>query len=299
MTDRSRRGSITMWAWILSVAVHLVLLGVFALVKFSMSATGTSFAVTPAVTVAQMEQITKQSLIFPKPKVKRLSLDRFRSKSRILDFPTTAKIVPFDKVQQLPQTLPLGDTDLPGGVAITRAATEFFGQPTSLRKICYVVDCSGSMQGLFTPVRKQLKTSIANLPPDHYFCIIFFGGDRLLESGRGQLQRATPKAKSAAYSFIDSVRLGGTTNALAALEHTMRVCDPAGRGGQLIYFLTDGLDLDRVDTAGFASLVENLRKNLAPAAKINTIGFWAQPNDCEILQAVALQTGGQFTNINR
>jgi hypothetical protein len=287
-----------MWAWILSVAVHLVLLGVFALVKFSMSSAGTSSAVTPAVTVTQIEQITKQSLIFPKPKVKKFSLNRLGGKSRILDIPTPAKIVPLDKLQQLPQTLPAGGTSLPAGGPIVRTSTGFFGQSTSLRKICYVVDCSGSMQGLFAPVRKQLKTSIAALPLDHYFCIIFFGGDRLLESGGGQLQRATPKAKAAAYSFIDSVRLGGITNAIAALEHTMHVCDSAGKGAQLIYFLTDGLDLDRDDTAGFASLIENLRKNLAPAAKINTIGFWAQPNDCEILQAVALRTGGQFTNIN-
>jgi hypothetical protein len=78
----------------------------------------------------------------------------------------------------------------------------------------------------------------------------------------------------------------------------MRVRDWADKGSQLMYFLTDGLDLDRVDTAGFGLIVENLRKNLAPATKINTIGFWAQPNDCEILQAIAQRTGGEFTNIN-
>jgi hypothetical protein len=78
----------------------------------------------------------------------------------------------------------------------------------------------------------------------------------------------------------------------------MHVRDSSDKGPQLIYFLTDGLDLDRVDAAGFGQLVEDLRKNLAPATKINTIGFWAQPDDYEILQTVAQRTGGEFTNIN-
>jgi hypothetical protein len=287
-----------MWAWIFSVGAHLFLLAVFALVRFSMSAAGPSSAAAPAVTVAQMEQITKQSLIFPKPKVKRPSLDRARGKREKIDFPATGRIKPFEEPDRLGETLASGDIGLGGGVPLLRAGVEFFGQSTNLRKICYVVDCSGSMQGIFGRVCKQLKTSIANLAPDHYFYIIFFGGDHLLESGQGQLLRATPKTKSAAYSFIDGIRPGGTTNALAALERAMRVRDWADKGPQLIYFLTDGLDLDRLDTAGFGLLVENLRKNLAPATKINTIGFWAQVDDCEILQAVAQRTGGEFTNIN-
>lgn len=298
MTNTNRRGSITMWAWILSVAAHLILLAVFALVRFSMSAGGPSFAATPAVTVAQIEQITKQSRIFPKPKVKRYLLNRSRSKHDEIDFPAAARIQPFDKPHRLPETLATGGIELLAGVPLSHAGVEFFGQSTNLRKICYVVDCSGSMQGLFSRVRKQLKTSIADLRADHYFYIIFFRGDRLLESGHGKLLRATAKTKSAAYSFIDSVRPAGATNALAALERAMRLRDSAGKGPQLIYFLTDGLDLDRLDTADFALLVENLRKNLAPAAQINTIGFWAQPDDCGILQAVAQRSGGQFTNIN-
>ncbi len=298
MTDRNRQGSITMWAWIFSVGAHLVLLSVFALTRFSMSAAGLSSAAAPAVTVAQMKQITSRSRITPKPKVKRLSLNRAIGKREKIDFPTTGRIEPFEEPSRLGETLTSGGIGLGGGVPLLQAGVEFFGQSTNLRKICYVVDCSGSMQGMFGRVCKQLKTSIANLEPDHYFYIIFFGGDHLLESGQGQLVRATPRTKSAAYSFIDGIRPGGTTNALAALERAMRVRDRADKGPQLIYFLTDGLDLDRLNTADFALLVENLRKNLAPAAKINTIGFWAQPNDCEILQAVAQRTGGEFTNIN-
>jgi len=287
-----------MWAWILSVAAHLILLAVFARVRFSLVPDSPSFAATPAVTVAQIEKITKQSRIFPKPKVDSYLMNRPGSRRNEIDFPPAARIEPFDKQHRLPETLATGAIELLAGVPLSQAGAEFFGQATNLRKICYVVDCSGSMQGLFNRVRKQLKTSIADLRPDRYFYIIFFRGDRLLESGRGQLLRATPKTKSAAYSFIDSVRPAGATNALAALERAMRLHDPAGKGPQLIYLLTDGLDLDRLDNENFAQLVENLRKNLAPATKINTIGFWAQPDDCQILQAVAQRSGGQFTGID-
>ena len=298
MTDKNRRGSITMWAWMLSVAVHLILLAVFALVRFSLVPDGPSFAVTPAVTVAQIEQIKKHSRILPKPKIKSYLLNRTRSRRNEIEFSPAARIKPFDKQHRLPETLATGGIELLVGVRPLKPGTQFFGQATNLRKICYVVDCSGSMQGLFNRVRKQLKSSIAKLQHDHYFYIIFFGGDHLLESGRGQLLRATPKTKLAAYSFIDTVRPAGATNALAAIERAMQLRDPDGKGPQLIYFLTDGLDLERLDNADFDLLVENLRKNLAPEIKINTIGFWAQNDDCRVLQAVAQRCGGRFTNVD-
>lgn len=299
MSDTSRRGSITIWAWLVSLGIHVALLAVFAFIKFSQSADMSPATVRPTVTIAQIEKFTKQSRIFPKPKIERFLTDRRRAvRKEPMDFSSRIKIAPSDKGQQLAKISGTGGIALLSAGGVLPETVEFFGQKTNRRKICYVVDCSGSMQGLFNRVRKQLKTSIADLQHDHYFYIIFFGGDRLLESGRGQLLRATPKTKLAAYTFIDSIRPAGATNAVPALERAMRLRDPAGKGPQLIYFLTDGLDLDRLDSTGFALLVENLRKNLAPATKINTIGFWAQADDCQILQAVAQRSGGQFTNIN-
>jgi len=298
MTDTNRRGSITMWAWIVSVAAHILLLAVFAVARFSMSAPGPSSKITPAVTVAQIEQISNQSRILPKPKVKPLLPNRLAGKRQKTSFSGPVPTVSAENPRPLPKTLARGKIDMFARKPILNTGVEFFGQSADLRKICYVVDCSGSMQGLFGRVRKQLKTSISNLPLDHYFYIIFFHGDQLLESGGGKLIRATPKAKSAAYSFIDNVRPGQTTNALAALERAMRLRGPGGKGCELIYFLTDGVDIDRADSADFALIVENLRKKLAHSTRINTIGFWVQPDDCEILQSVARRSGGRFSNID-
>jgi len=298
MSNTSCRGSITIWAWLVSLGIHIGLLAVFAFVEFSQFSNISSPATESTVTITQIEKLTKQSRIWPKPKIKRLLPNqRTAVRKKPMDFSGRVKIKPSNKPRQLPKISGAGSIALLSAGGVLSDTVEFFGQKTNRRKICYVVDCSGSMQGLLGRVRKQLKDSIANLQPDQYFYIIFFRGEQLLESGHGRLVRATTKTKSAAYDFIDSARPGGTTNAINALERAMRIRDQLGRSAELIYFLTDGLDLEGSHTARFGRLVENLRKKLAPAVKINTIGFWAQHADCEILRAVARRSGGEFINI--
>jgi hypothetical protein len=271
---------------------------VFAFVKFSQTSDVSLVAVRPTVTVAQIENLIRQPRIYPKPKIERLLPGRHGASRKVpMDFSEGIKIKPSDEGQRLAKISGSGGIGMLPVSGVLPETVEFFGQKTNRRKICYVVDCSGSMQGLLGGVREQLKNSISNLQADQYFYIIFFRGEQLLESGQGRLVRATTKAKSAAYDFIDSARPGGTTNAINALERAMRIRDQLGGSSELIYFLTDGLDLEGGNTARFGGLVENLRKKLAPATKINTIGFWAQHADCEILRAVARRSGGEFINI--
>jgi len=171
---------------------------------------------------------------------------------------------------------------------------EFFGSGGGQRKVCYLVDCSGSMQGIFTQVRRKLKESIAALQPDQYFYVIFFGGDKLHEPGDGKLLRATPKAKSAANGFIDKMRPAGKTNAMAALERVVQIRDAKGAGASLVYFLTDGFELASEDTTAFPQRIANLLDQFAPAMRINTIAFLPQPDDRKMLQTIAEQSGGEF-----
>ena len=171
---------------------------------------------------------------------------------------------------------------------------EFFGSWTDQRKVCYLVDCSGSMQGIFGRVRKKLKESIGNLQPDQYFYIIFFGSEKLFEFGNGRLLRATREAKSAACEFIDSARPAGRTNALVAMERAVKVRDESGHSPAVIYFLTDGFELTTKDVPRFSQKIVNLLKRFAPATKINTIGFWPQSQDRRMLETIARQSGGEF-----
>jgi Mg-chelatase subunit ChlD len=154
------------------------------------------------------------------------------------------------------------------------------------------------MFGRFEPVRSQLKDSIERLAADQFFYILFFqDGDRILESGRGVFVRANSAAKKTAIDFIEQIRPSGPTNAVGALRRAMQIRDSIGQGPELIYFLTDGFDLQENGAQGFAEQIETLRKTLAPRAKINTIGFLIEETDLKILQDVAKTSGGQFTRV--
>ena len=170
----------------------------------------------------------------------------------------------------------------------------FFSNTGGQRKVCYLVDCSGSMQGIFTQVREKLKDSIAALQPDQYFYVIFFGDGKLYEIGDGKLLRATPKAKAAANDFVDSVRPAGRTNAVAALERVVEIQDGKGISPSLAYFLTDGFELSGEDTAAFPRRIANLLEKWAPEMKINTIAFLPQADDRIMLETIARQSGGEF-----
>jgi len=293
MAGANRRGSIT--AWLLSAGVHVVVLAVFGVVRFSQSCSDTPTGVRQDC-VAQIKKTIDRPVIIPKPKIKKPAFrPGVKNTQKISE-----TVLPRDRVRLLPTRLALPEVS--GSLPVFRAGNsgsiEFFGQRTSRRKICYVVDCSGSMQGLLGRVREQLKSSITRLEPDQYFYIIFFRGKELLESGNGRLVRATVKTKSAACDFVDSVRPGGRTNAVSALKRAMQIKGPGGRSPGLIYFLTDGFDLQTDETAGFAARLETLRRQLAPATKINTIGFWPQQPDRQILESVAGNSGGEFINID-
>ena len=54
----------------------------------------------------------------------------------------------------------------------------------------------------------------------------------------------------------------------------------------------------KISFQNFADRVEKLRQKLAPSVKINTIGFWTQKTDRQILETVAERSGGQFVNVD-
>jgi len=300
MVSVSRSGSITFWAWVVSIAVHLAALTIFGVVRLSYSQAAAEQRPAPIAKISRVEKFIQASPVIPKPRVKRLVRENIVTKTqeRLL----LATPIFFDAPKPAAQDFSNGILPVPSvgrnwssiNGANLLNEIEFFGSRTQERKVCYVVDCSGSMQGMFGQVRDNLKKSIEALQPDQYFYIIFFGGYEPLEFGNERLQRATPKAKSAACSFIDSVRASGQTNALAALEKAVQVRDSSGNGPAVIYFLTDGFELTTEDTRRFPQKISNLLKKFSPRTKINVIGFWPAENDRNILETIAVQSGGEF-----
>lgn len=282
-------------AFIISIALHLIALTVLAVVRFS-QADGLSDngMVIPTAQVAAVRKLIESKPIMPKPKIK---YSPVRSAAKPADkllmppaFETTrGDITNWTDVAKSSASASLSPLS---EVKISPHRIEFFGSYTDSRKICYVVDSSGSMHGIFGSVQEKLKQSISKLQPDQFFCIIFFGNGQLLEFGNGRMVRATGKNKSAAYDFIELTRPAGRTNATVALERAVQIRDIGGEPPSVIYFLTDGFELG-TDRQKFSQKIRTLLQRYAAETKINTIGFWPAESDREMLEIVADQSGGE------
>lgn len=311
MVASSRSGSVTFWAWMVSIAVHLTVFSVLGVVKFSRCEAQGELGPAPVAKISQIKRLAEVDPVIPKPKVVKSEPKIIASAAGQLAG-ITRKLVPADSVfeaakptsqnpegfsfSERPSTLQ--SSSLSANSEVLPTKVEFFGSSTDGRKICYVVDCSGSMRGIFGQVRRKLKESIGTLQADQYFYIIFFGGDRLLEFGDGCLVRATQKARCDAYDFIDLIEPAGQTNALAALERAVQIRDGAGVNPSVIYFFTDGFELTTEDEREFSQKIANLLKVFAPTTRINTIGFWPVAGGRKMLETIAGQSGGEFVFVS-
>lgn len=316
-----KRWSVKFYALAVSVFVHAVALSVFAAVKLAQPKEEPAKAPV-VVSITQAAALAHRDTFIPKPKISE------PVKSRPFEVSTappanTARGIPIIKTsgQGRPTNIqPLTDiprqdygqpeqtgqsAEQPPGMELSsalgseasRPVTEFFGSASAGRRICYVVDCSGSMQGVWRQVCDELTDSISQLQQDQYFCVLVFGGGSILESGGGKMVRASTQARKEANDFIKSIRPRGTTNATAALEHALKIRDGSGVEPSLIYFLTDGFELSEQDGFRFAHQVATMLRSFSPKTKINTIGFWPEEQDRKILEIIAKETGGEFVAV--
>jgi len=70
--------------------------------------------------------------------------------------------------------------------------------------------------------------------------------------GDGRVVPANGLSKARAFDMIDHIHLKGQTNARQALERAMQIRDSRNRPVQLVYFLTDGFDLQITSPWSFA-----------------------------------------------
>jgi hypothetical protein len=297
---------IKLYALGVSVFAHIVGLSVFAAVKISQSSP-VRLQTTTVVSISQAAKLADRQAVTPKPKVSSVDNKLFQgrpiAKAIGRGSPMAAGPV-FDlskedyqrQAEELKQPIELRGTAATSGGELA-GNIEFFDSPAHGRRICYVVDCSGSMRGLWKRVQEELIDSIGKLQQDYYFCVIVFGGGSILESGGGKMVRATEQAKKEAYSFIRSIQPRGITNATAALERAIMVKDRTGAGASVIYFLTDGFELSEQDGSRFAHKVATIHRSFAPKAQINTIGFWCGEQDSKVLETIAKESGGKFVMV--
>lgn len=297
-----RNDKTCLYAGLLSVLIHLVFFFAIAEIQLANPTVLTEKKQPSQSVQTTIKKTIEHAPLTRKPKVRRFfpREEKVVYRKERVEIETPGKIEMQQNTEQSRLTGDRIDVGLKDEIAVEPIGSEFFGQFTALRKICYVVDCSASMSGMLGLVTRQLKESIWSLKPDQYFYIIFFqDGDKLLESGSGKMIRATEKSKAQAMEFISKVRPSGRTNAVAAIKRAMQITDSFNNPPQQIYFLTDGFELEGQQDQAFAEQIENMRISLAPLCRINTIGFWTEVQDVEILRSIAASSGGEFTNIDQ
>lgn len=305
---------IKLYALGVSVFAHIVGLSVFAAVKISQSPP-VQLQTTTVVSISQAAKLADRQAVTPKPKVSHVDSKSFQGKPIAKAIGRGSPMVagPVFDLPKEDYQRQSGSTSSPQAEEVKQpiesrgsAATsggelagniDFFDSPAQGRRICYVVDCSGSMRGLWKRVQEELIDSIGKLQQDYYFCVIVFGGGSILESGGGKMVRATEQARKEAYSFIGSIQPRGMTNATAALERAIMIKDRAGVGASAIYFLTDGFELSEQDGSRFAHKVATIHRSFAPKTQINTIGFWCGERDGRVLDRIAKESGGKFVMV--
>lgn len=296
------KGQVRYWALALSIAVHSAALGIFTGVKLRSHPAETPSDLA-AVNMKLVQQVIQQPpQARPKPRVEPV-IPEVSPEPMLVRQPEQPPRFkdPEPVVANVPESdhFPVVQQPVNQPVSVVNEV-EFFGSKSVVDRVCYVVDCSGSMYGQMYQVRDQLKRSILNLNPDQGFAIVFFmDGRKILTNDTGMLEPATASAKSKALKLTESIRPAGSTDAAYALEYAMRMKDAKGRGSQLVYFLTDGFDLDEDSSTAFVQNIIQLRTRFASNTILNTIGFWPQPQDCQTLTLLAGKTGGEFVKVNQ
>jgi hypothetical protein len=271
------------WAWVISLGLHGILLGGFAVVRVPTAVREVPEGRGAVVSLEVVSRVIGTEPITPKPTLRPILSESPRADLSASPMP------------QVPTDLPGSPQNGVFSEELTGPSVDFFGGPLAAGRICFVTDCSGSMFGRMGLVRDQLRQAIENLAPNQFFSVLFFReGQTLLESGSGSLVRAGAASKRKAIDLVESIRPGGATAALPALRRAMELQTPGGQKAELIYFLTDGFDLDEAGAVRFLREVLGMRKKLAPYSVIHTIGFWTEPEDRRILETLAAQTGGIF-----
>jgi len=283
------------WALTISIALHILLLVTFAAIKLS---SPKAERAVPQASITQLSAMASAEPITPKPKINRL----FASETK----PGQNWQLPLEQlstrdVNNLPKEIdnPENQAQQPsmGTANFAVHTTQFFGNHTSQKKICFVVDSSGSMKGLFTKVQQKLSESISQLEPDQFFAIIFFGNGKITAFENASMSRATEIKKQKALEFIKSISPSGKTEPIIALQKAMSVRDSAKTAPGTIYLLTDAFELDPKGANDFCQKVLALRSKLAPSTQIHPIMFWPQQADKEVISTLAQKTSGQFTAI--
>jgi len=285
-------GSGLVLVWLLSIALHLLLLaGMFALVfPYSREEVPSDLPVARTEIVGSLEHAKYAASKLPD-----------LSKAAVATEPTELRFAPRPVTSPI-DVMPTTKSDLSivgiggGGGDFSRlglsiggsSGPQFFGLGGSAReakRIVYVVDRSGSMLHTFFFVQDELKRSINGLRRSQKFHVIFFNEGPPLEPAPRGLVSAIGARKEAFFEFLAQVSPSGGTNPEPAIRRALSLKP------DLVYLLSDGIDFD----PGLLDRLMQWNKNVG--ARFFTIAYVDQTGR-EILEAIARETEGDFTFVS-
>lgn len=161
--------------------------------------------------------------------------------------------------------------------------TSFFGIRGGGKRICFVVDVSGSMGfgGKLERLKQELSATIQSLKPATRFSVVFFDSDAHTVS-QGWLE--SQPDRTTALQAIAAQACGSGTDPTAAFEFAFKTLNPLP---DCVYYMTDGVT--PVDVVG-------LLRQLNPGPRkttVHAIAFGDQTLEAAMKQ-IASENGGTY-----
>ena len=191
------------------------------------------------------------------------------------------------------------------------ASTGFFGIETSSKRLCFVIDVSGSMNEKATEKGKETRAEMAKtelvrairaLEDGSYFAIVMFAND--ITPWKTEMTVASDETRKSAVAFVEGSPVVGATNTYGALETAFQTGEPAKSKPSDAYAdpLLDTIILlsDGKPTRGRTTKTAEIRAavrewNLRRRVTVHTIAF-GKDADFEFLEGLATDTGGSFSS---
>ena len=171
--------------------------------------------------------------------------------------------------------------------------SSLLGAGGNARHVVYVIDCSGSMIGLFEDVRRAVLLSIGRLGEDQDFHIILFAQGQAIENAPLRLVAPSDANKLQAAEFLASARAGAQSDPIPALRRALEVLQGADDGGKIIYLLSDGVFPDAP-----AVMATIHARNKDKDVHIHTYFCGGDPSGAALLERIARETGGLFRPVD-
>jgi hypothetical protein len=174
-----------------------------------------------------------------------------------------------------------------GGSGGGGGGSKFFGVEAAGSRFAYIVDVSGSMQGIkIAQLKDNLKETITGLLEHMSFVVMCFSSDKAPLGGRDRWTSANDAAKKWARAKIDEIAANGGTNPQSSFESifTLKPRPDA------IYFMTDGqFDPGVADTIAFLN-------RAGKKVPVHCITFGDRSAE-ELMRRIASESGGTYTHV--